>query len=177
MYWGRKEEFTTYENVISIVYNGAIAAGKVYAQKEQTGILAESYFVKLKDFNSTHNINLFLSIILENVLYYKYSRDYLATWNGKVENEIIQLPTKNDKIDFDFMERFIGEIENERIKKLEKHLYENGLNNYNLSEREQKVLNEYKNLEWKEFKLEVLFERIVGFPFLGHFKVRQIIII
>ena len=37
MYWGKEGDFTTYENVISIIYNGAIATGKVYTQKERTG--------------------------------------------------------------------------------------------------------------------------------------------
>lgn len=159
MYWGRKEEFTTYENVISIVYNGAIAAGKVYAQKEHTGILAESYFIKLKGFNSTHNINLFLSIILENVLYYKYSRSYLATWNGKVENEKISLPTKNGKIDFDFMENFINDLETERIAKLDAYLVENGLHDYELSAKEKQVLLDFENdkIKFGEFQLENLF--------------------
>ena len=36
MYWGRKGEFTTYENVISIVYNGVISAGKVNADRKST---------------------------------------------------------------------------------------------------------------------------------------------
>lgn len=157
MYWGRKEEFTTYENVISIVYNGVIAAGKVYAQKEQTGILAESYFVKLKDFNSTHNINLFLSIVLENLLYYKYSRDYLATWNGKVENDIIELPTKNGNIDFDFMENFIDDLETERFKRLDTYLIENGLSDYSLTAKEQKVLKDFEKINWEIFNLEKLF--------------------
>ena len=35
--------FTTYSNVLSIVYNGVISAGKCYTQEDETGILAESY--------------------------------------------------------------------------------------------------------------------------------------
>ena len=33
-----------------------------------------------------------------------------------IKNHIIQLPTKNNKIDFEFMEDFIAQIEEERIK-------------------------------------------------------------
>ncbi|MFC5280734.1 restriction endonuclease subunit S [Arcanobacterium canis] len=92
MYWGREGEFATFENCISIVYNGEIAAGKVYAQKEPTGILAESYMIRLKDGPQSHNLNLFLTACLEKVLYPKYSRDFLATWNEKVEDDEFFMP-------------------------------------------------------------------------------------
>nr|WP_283249677.1 restriction endonuclease subunit S [Helicobacter turcicus] len=92
MYWAKNGDFETYENILSIVYNGAIATGKVYAQKEKTGILAESYFIRLKNINVSFEVNLFLQCVLEKVLYPKYSRDNLATWNNKVENDSISLP-------------------------------------------------------------------------------------
>ncbi len=130
MYWGRKNEFTTYENVISVIYNGAIAAGKVYAQREKTGILAESYFIRLKKHKSTHNINLFLASVIEKTLYYKYSREYLATWDGRVENDTIYLPTKEGEINFDFMDSFIAELEAEQLTKLSAYLKSKGLDNY-----------------------------------------------
>ena len=123
MYWGRKGEFTTYENIISVVYNGAIATGKVYAQKESTGILAESYFIKLKNMVSSHKINLFFTAVLEKILYHKYSREYLATWSHKVENDFISLPVKKsnlkydiNNINFNFIENFIKAIEKLVIK-------------------------------------------------------------
>lgn len=160
MYWGRKNEFTTFKEVISIVYNGAIAAGKVYAQREETGILAESYFVKLKHYKSTHNINLFLSAILEKTLYYKYSRDNLATWDGKVENNTISLPVKDGRIDFDFMESFIAEIEDQRISELSNYLKSSGFDNYELSVQEQKALEKIKTITWEEHRIGTLFEKL-----------------
>ena len=157
MYWGREKEFTTYENVISVVYNGAIAAGKVYAQKDKTGILAESYFIRLRNHDSSHNINMFLATILEKVLYNKYSRDYLATWHGRVENDKIKLPTKDGKIHFDFMESFIAMLEAERVAKLETYLKISGLDNYTLTDAEQNAIDNYDNLEWGTYNLEKLF--------------------
>ena len=117
MYWGRKNEFTVVENSISIVYNGAVAAGKVYAQKEPTGILAESYFINHKTKKLSHLQNLFIATLLEKELYYKYSRDYLATWTDKVENDKIQFPINSaGDIDFEFMNNFIKAIEKLVIK-------------------------------------------------------------
>ena len=113
MYWGRQGEFTTYKDVISIVYNGVIAAGKVYAQKEATGILAESYFIKMKNTKeSNHLSNLFCSTILEKVLYPLYSRDHLATWDNKVENDKIWLPITNEgQIDLVSMNQIIASLQ------------------------------------------------------------------
>lgn len=112
MYWGRKNQFTTYENVISIVYNGAIAAGKVYAQEEPTGILAESYFIQSKYKRVPFRANLYMAQVIEHKIYPIYSRENLAIWNERVENEIIYLPvTPDGKPDFDYMERYIRAIE------------------------------------------------------------------
>ena len=117
MYWAKKDDFETYKNVISIVYNGAIAAGKVYAQPHETGILAESYFIKFKNREIDFKVNLFFQCVLEKVLYPKYSRDYLATWDNKVENDVISLPiTASGEIDFEFMNNFIKAIKKLVIK-------------------------------------------------------------
>ncbi|MDD7541380.1 MAG: restriction endonuclease subunit S [Mobiluncus porci] len=117
MYWGRKNEFATHKNAISVIYNGAIAAGKVYAQKEPTGILAESYFIALRNERRDHDLNLFLSTTMEKVLYPKYSRDFLATWAGKVENDLILLPAVNNgEIDYEFIPPFISGLKKLAIK-------------------------------------------------------------
>lgn len=76
-------------------------------------------------------------------------------------NSELTLPvTKEGNIDFDFMERFVAELETEKIDKLEKHLSENGLSNYELTEQEKKALANFENTKWGEFKLGVLFEKI-----------------
>lgn len=112
MYWGKKGKFTTYENVISIVYNGVISAGKVYAQEEPTGILAESYLIRYKYGPVPFLANLYMSQVIEHRIYPFYSRENLATWNGRVENETIELPvTADGNIDFGYMERYIRAIE------------------------------------------------------------------
>jgi hypothetical protein len=72
----------------------------------------------------------------------------------------IQLPSKKGKIDFDFIEDFIAELEAERIMKLENYLVATGLKDYKLTKEEENVLDEYKNIEWGKFRLEVLFEKI-----------------
>lgn len=113
MYWAKEGDFEAHSNVISIIYNGAIATGLVYAQPYDTAILAESYFIKYKEKEVTFNTNLFFKTVLEKVLYPRYSRDYLATWTDKVEKDTIVLPVLNNRIDLEFMRIFI-----EAMKKL-----------------------------------------------------------
>lgn len=69
----------------------------------------------------------------------------------------IQLPTKSGKIDFDFMESFISELQSERLQKLENYLVASNLKDYTLTKEEQQVLTDYEKGEWKTFNLETLF--------------------
>lgn len=76
-------------------------------------------------------------------------------------NSELTLPTtKSGEIDFDFMEAFIAKLESERIDKLEKHLSSTGLINCVLSEKEKKSFDNYDNIEWGQFKIGVVFDRI-----------------
>ena len=88
---------------------------------------------------------------------FDYGRNFYAK---DADNLVIKLPTKNDKIDFDLMESLISEIEVERISELQSYLNASGLKDYNLTDEEQKVLDEFDNMKWREFKLGDLFERI-----------------
>ncbi|GAA9092942.1 restriction endonuclease subunit S [Helicobacter pylori] len=117
MYWGKKGDFETYNNIISIIYNGVIATGLTYAHRDEVGILAESYFIKFKNGNPNFLCNLFIKTAIEKVLYPKYSRDNLATWANKVENELILLPTnQHGGIDFNFMRTLINALMKQTIQ-------------------------------------------------------------
>lgn len=85
-----------------------------------------------------------------------------SLWSNKfpknqVEKTMIQLPTKDGKIDFEFMGAYICELEEERISKLVAYLKVSGLDNYELSSEEKKALENLKLVQWKEYNLEKLF--------------------
>ena len=79
--------------------------------------------------------------------------------DAKIKDEKIQLPTKNGEIDFEFMEEFIAELEAERVAELEAYLLTTGLKDYELTQKEQEVLQDFENenFEWGTFNLENLF--------------------
>ncbi|WP_298754471.1 restriction endonuclease subunit S [uncultured Arcobacter sp.] len=88
----------------------------------------------------------------------EFGYENMCSWT-KIKSKKIKLPTKNQKIDFDFMESFITELETERISKLETYLLANELKDYILTDEEQKVLENFENgiIEWNGFNLEKLF--------------------
>ncbi len=107
MYWGREKDFTTYGNILSVVYNGAIAAGLVYAQKEPVGIFTDSYLIRCKEREVTFLQNLFLKTALQKSIYEKFSRERKAIWSRISENGIYLPTTASGEIDWDFMEHLI----------------------------------------------------------------------
>jgi hypothetical protein len=112
----------------------------------------------------TEDLPKFASIFVTSAIHktsyngqFHYGRNFYA----KDADELnISLPTKNNKVDFEFMENFIAEIERERIEKLESYLLATGLKNYTLTAEEEKVLVEFENIEWSEFKIGDLFDKL-----------------
>ena len=74
-----------------------------------------------------------------------------------LKEQLIMLPINNGKIDFDFMESFIAELEEERVAELSAYLTVSGLDNYELSSEEENALKNYKSLKWDAYNLEKLF--------------------
>ena len=86
----------------------------------------------------------------------KFGYENMCSWE-KIKSETIQLPCKNGKINFDFMESFIAELEARHIAELEAYLKATGLNNYILTDQEQQALIDFTSWEWKQFNLKKLF--------------------
>ncbi len=94
----------------------------------------------------------------------KFGYENMCSWE-KIKFEQIQLPVKNNEIDFDFMESFIEELEAKyvadleakRIAELSAYLTVSGLDDYELSDDEENALRNYPSLKWDSYNLENLF--------------------
>ena len=76
-----------------------------------------------------------------------------------IKNHIINVPTaENGKIDFDFIESFVTELEVEKIVKLDTYLSGNNLTDYKLSDEEKRLLDDFSLQEFEEFKVPNIFE-------------------
>ncbi len=132
-------------------------------------------------FEINHKIGLFLS-----TLFFGYPKKFgyenMCSW-AKIKNDKVILPLKPTSktqtlkdIDFNFMEKFIAELEQCRLAELEQcrlaeleaYLKATGLSNTTLSNDEENALNAFNNsreggntpcgLTWQSFKLGDLFE-------------------
>ncbi|WRG62584.1 restriction endonuclease subunit S [Helicobacter pylori] len=115
-------------------------------------------------FEINHKIGLFLS-----TLFFGYPKKFgyenMCSW-VKIKNDKVILPLKPTAktqtlkdIDFDFMEKFIAELEQCRLAELQAYLKATGLENTTLSSDEENALNLFKcGLTWQSFKLGDLFE-------------------
>ncbi len=124
-------------------------------------------------FEINHKIGLFLS-----TLFFDYPKKFgyenMCSW-AKIKNDKVILPLKPTAntqtlkdIDFNFMEKFIAELEQCRLAELEAYLKATGLSNTTLSSDEENALNLFngKNsrgntpcgLRWQSFKIVDIFE-------------------
>ncbi|WRB91336.1 restriction endonuclease subunit S [Helicobacter pylori] len=125
------------------------------------------HVLKLKNRTLTKRIGLFLANQLNKCFYGQFTYGtQLSSSKLKHNNFKIQLPLKPTAntqtlkgIDFDFMEKFIAELEQCRLAELEAYLKATGLENTTLSSDEENALNLFKcGLTWQSFRLGDLFE-------------------
>ncbi|WP_424404012.1 restriction endonuclease subunit S [Pasteurella sp. PK-2025] len=97
--------------------------------------------------------------------------DYGTKFNrDAMNNTTISLPIRNNKIDFDFMENFISQLEAFRLSQLEAfrlsqleaYLLATGLKDYTLKPEENQAVMDFKaeKIQWGMFKFEDIFDTI-----------------
>ena len=75
----------------------------------------------------------------------------------------IQLPIRNGKIDFDFMDSFVAELEAQRVAELSAYLTVSGYDNYELSIEELGALRNFSDQndnDWGTYTIGNLFEKV-----------------
>ena len=163
---------TVLKNKISISANGDFCA---FWHDSNFTILQDAYALEGKGFELTEKIVLFLISIMTHSFSQKYNWNNKAGWE-KLRNEAIKLPVKeSEEIDRDYMQEHIAELEQEHIAELEQYLIATGLNDYELTDEDKKILatklmdggalqsstsvNGWLK-EARSFKLDELFEKI-----------------
>lgn len=111
-------------------------------------------------FSVSKNQGLFIS----NSFYFlnkKFGYENMCSWE-KIKFETIQLPQKDGEIDFGFMEAFIAELEAERVAELSAYLKISGLDNYELSSEEKRVIQKFSDniINFAEYSFDKIFNHI-----------------
>lgn len=155
-----RKNATILQNVISISANGANTGATFYQSKEFT-VLQDAYVIKWIYSNDilTDRQYLFLTGSISKTIFGNYEWTNKAGWE-RIKTEKIQLPTKDGRIDFDFMESFIAELEARHIAELEAYLTITGFKDYTLTVEERKAIDDFKTLSWSEYKVGDLYEKI-----------------
>ncbi len=142
-----------FENFISVNFFGIS-----YYHPYRASVEMKVHTLKFKNKKFSNAEGSFISAMINKRLEGLFSYgSQLSSSKLKNDNFKIQLPTKSGKIDFEFMENFISEFENERISLIESYLSITGLKDYHLTFEEQMALTDYEKGEWKTFNLEALF--------------------
>ena len=122
--------------------------------------------VLLPTYNSDNVLLFIFSVWQKHIPNLGYARHW------KIAKDcVLELPSKNNSLDITFIEDFIyrleslhiAELEAERVAELSAYLTVSGLDNYELSEEELRVLRDYDNgdIQLKEFKFSNIFNKIV----------------
>jgi len=73
--------------------------------------------------------------------------DYGNKFNRKnAANLNVKLPYKNNEIYFEYMEKYIEEMETERIEEMEAYLQVTGLSDYKITKKEQESHDKYDSM-------------------------------
>lgn len=110
---------------------------------------------------SIHNIRCLLWIITawqKQIPNLGYARHWRIA-----KNCIVELPTRDGEIDFDFMESFVAELEAQRVAELSAYLTVSGYDNYELSAEELNALQRFTELDddnWGTYTVGNLFEKV-----------------
>lgn len=157
-YFAPKNGATILKNVISVPSNSDVY--RAYYQPKEFTVLSDAYAIRWKydGRQISKNQYLFLTLCINKVTdlpIYSY-KNKLGGWNV-VKKKHILLPVKDGEIDYNFMDTFIAEIENERLLQLQLYLEDNNLKNCMLTDNEINIINDYKNIKWEKFNLEELY--------------------
>ena len=149
---------TILSNVISVSANGA-NSGVVFYQPDKFAVLQDAYAIKVRNYTIPNvEIGLYLTGSLYKAIASNHDWNYKAGWN-RIKEDYFRLPIKVDETgnpiidntyfyhkqgyvpDFEYMEKYIAELEGQRIAELEGYLVATGLNDYELTDEDKQTLS------------------------------------
>ena len=107
----------------------------------------------------------FISVLIEKRLFKRF--DYGKKLRASQTHDIkILLPTANNQIAFAYIKEFLATLDAERLATLDAYLIATNLKDYILTEEENRAFVKLKDVKWRKFRLDNLFEIFTGRDFI-----------
>lgn len=149
------KEYECFNDSLTISTRGEYSGTVTY--HEGKFLLANNILV-MEMAGLSRNQKIFIGSLINKLNYGGYSG---YPRKETLKNDVIELPKRNNQMDFEFMDTFIAELEAERIAELSAYLKVSGLDNYELSDEELKALRDYDSIDFEEFEYQEVFDKIV----------------
>lgn len=109
-----REGATVLKDVISISANGA-NTGATFFQSEDFTVLQDAYAIKWRGEPAVSRQQyLFMTAAISKAIYGIYEWTNKAGWE-RIKNDMIMLPVRNGKIDFDFMSMIVSALQKQAV--------------------------------------------------------------
>ena len=102
-------------------------------------------------------VMLFIAATIGKSLIGKFSYGHKLRSSQSLDFAISLPQTQSGMLDLEFMERFVRELEESRLRELEAYLIATGLNDYHLTKLDLDALSGFNKLTWKKFNVRDLF--------------------
>jgi len=146
------------EDIIHLNEGNTISFGQdtatMYYQEKPyfTGDKIKILKAKTDQFNM-QNAQFFISTMMEAFSSFSWGSSSFSV--ETIKSQKLSLPiSKDGRIDFDFMENILAELEAEKIEALEAYLSAKGLKDYTLTSEEQASIDRLDQTTWDIFKIE-----------------------
>lgn len=131
-----------FENFISVNFFGDVF---YHSYKASVEMKVHTLKLKKKEFNS--KTGLYIAGAVKKILRNQFGYgNQLSSSKLKECDFRILLPVLNGKINFSYMEKFIEELEVERIEELEAYLIATGLKDYTLNQKDIETLDSFSKM-------------------------------
>lgn len=133
------------------IFGNAFYRNYAFGAGDDTGV----YWSEQRDYSPI--TMLFFVAAINKALKGKYSYGHKLRSSQSLDFAIHLPQTPSGEIDFAFMESFMRELEESRLRELETYLIVSGLNNYCLTSADHAALDSFSNAKWRSFNIKELF--------------------
>ena len=140
-------------NAITVdIFGNTFYRSYAFGAGDDTGV----YWSDIENYSSS--TMLFFSAAIGKSLKGRYSYGNKLRSSQSHDFKISLPINSSGEIDFVLIEEFLRELEESRLRELEAYLLVTGLNDYELRDEDQRILDNFKSLHWKEYDVIKVFD-------------------